>query len=118
MPGILAWGEALLVSLRSDPYLSLNVPSKVAACLAAGKPIIACVEGETGRAIADNDVGLTCSPENPALLAETIGRFMALSNEERSEMGKRSRLTFERCYDKDILIGEYVSLLEGLACRR
>jgi len=118
MAGIIAWGNALLVSLRSDPYLSINLPSKVPAYLAAGKPIIACAEGETGRLIADNHVGLCCTPGDPTLLAETVKRFMALSEEECGEMGKRSRKTFEMLYDKDILIGKYISMLETMAHRR
>jgi len=118
MAGILAWGNALLVSLRADSYLSINLPSKVPSYLACGKPIIACADGETGQLIENNHVGLSCAPGNPTLLAETIKRFMALPEEERIDMGKRSWQTFEMFYDKDKLIGKYISMLETMVLRR
>lgn len=115
MAGIFAWGNSLLVSLRSDPYLSINLPSKVPAYLASGKPIIACAEGETGRLITDNRVGLSCTPGDPALLAESITHMMAIPEKERDEMGTRARQVFEMFYDKDVLIGKYISMLETMA---
>jgi colanic acid biosynthesis glycosyl transferase WcaI len=118
MAGILAWGDALLVSLRSDPYLAINLPSKVPCYMASGRPVIACADGETGRLVAGGRFGLCCMPGDPTRLAETIRKLMALSGEERAEMGRNGRDLFERRFDKDLLIGKYVSMLESLASGR
>ena len=114
MSGIFAWGEALLVSLRSDPYLTINLPSKMPSYMAAGRPIIVCAEGETSQLVSDNCLGLTCRPGDPALLADTIRQFLDLSEEERDKMGNRSRQIFERQFDKDVLIDKYIAMLETM----
>jgi glycosyltransferase involved in cell wall biosynthesis len=115
MAGIYSWADALLVSLHSDPYLAINLPSKVPAYMAAGRPIIACAEGETSRLVTDYRLGFSCKPGAPALLADTFMQFLSSSEEERKGMGKRSRELFEQSYDKDILIDKYITMLETMS---
>lgn len=113
--GVLAWGDALLVSLRADAYLSINLPSKVPGYMAAGRPIIACAEGETRHLVDKNNLGLSCIPGDPAALCRTIRKFLSLSQKERIDMGRNCRLLFEQQYDKDVLIERYVRMLEKLS---
>ena len=117
MSGILAWGNALLVSLRSDPYMSINLPSKMAAYMAVGRPIIACAEGETSRLVTEHRLGFSCRPGDPAALAEAFVRSMDLSEDESRRMGNRSRALFEQSYEKNVLIEKYVALLEEMSRR-
>ncbi len=117
MPGILAWGNALLVSLRSDPYMSINLPSKMATYMAVGRPIIACAEGETSRLVTEHRLGFCCSPVDPAALAEAFVQSMDLPEEESRRMGNRSRALFEQSYAKDVIVEKYVSLLEEMSRR-
>ena len=51
MPGILSQASALLVSLSRDPIMAQTVPSKIQAYLAAGRPIIASLDGEGARVV-------------------------------------------------------------------
>lgn len=118
MPGIFAWGDAMLVSLRADPYLAINFPSKIPGYMAAGRPIIACAEGEAAKLVAENDLGLSCKPGDPAALADVIRRFYSLDQAAREGMGKNGLSVFRRLYDKDVLIGGYVNSLEVLGARR
>ena len=117
MSGILAWGNALLVSLRSDPYLAINLPSKIAAYMAVGRSIIACAEGETSRLVTEHRLGFSCRPGDPTALAEAFVRSMDLSEDESRQMGNRSRALFEQSYDKNVLIERYVALLEEMSRR-
>lgn len=117
MSGIFAWADAMLVSLRPDPYLAINLPSKAPAYMAAGKPIIACAQGETARLVTEHELGMSCEPRDPQMLAETFMRFMSISKEERKSMGDRSRFLFEHKYDKDLLISKYVRMLEAMASK-
>ena len=118
MSGILAWGEALLVSLRADPYLSINFPGKMPGYMAVGRPIIACAEGETKRVVDKNELGLSCLPGDPEALSDTVRKFMHMSREERIGKGRNCRLLFEQRYDKDVLVDGYVEMLESLNGRR
>lgn len=114
MPGIYAVAKGLLVSLRHDPYLSINLPSKIPGYLASSKPIICCADGESKRLIKDYGIGLACQPGDPLKLSETINNFMELNENERHEMGKRSRDIFDKLFDKDVLLKKYIDILEGM----
>ncbi|MGH9361251.1 MAG: glycosyltransferase family 4 protein, partial [Thermoanaerobaculia bacterium] len=46
MPRYLALADVLLVSLRKDPSLASTVPTKLQSALAAGRPVLAALEGE------------------------------------------------------------------------
>jgi glycosyltransferase involved in cell wall biosynthesis len=117
MSGILAWGDALLVSLKADPYLAINLPGKLPSYMATGRPIIACADGEASQLVLTKGLGSSCEPGNAAALASTIQRFMGLPVESRLEIGARCRQVFEALFEKNRLIGKYVSMLEHLANR-
>src|SRR5690606_21096955 len=72
MPGILAQASALLVSLVRSPIMSQTVPSKVQAYLAAGKPIIASLDGEGAQVLNDSGAGVSCPAEDAAALAKAV----------------------------------------------
>ena len=114
MPGILAWADACLVSLKPDPYLAINMPSKVASYLAAGKPLVVSATGETADLVTNNRVGLTADPTNPADLAHAIRALAALAPAEREAMGLRAMQLFDRDFDAANGIDAYVSMLEQL----
>lgn len=113
MAGILAWGSALLISLRFDPYMAINMPSKMAAYLAMGRPIIACSEGETRQLIEDRRLGLYCSPGKPKDLADLFRKISIASKEDLEGMGRRSRILFEERFDKNVIIKKYIAMLEA-----
>lgn len=59
MPSLFEATSALLVTLADDPVLALTVPSKLQAYFAAGKPIVASVNGEAGRVVGAAGRGLS-----------------------------------------------------------
>jgi glycosyltransferase involved in cell wall biosynthesis len=87
MPGILNQASALLVSLSKNPIMSQTVPSKIQVYLAAGKPIIACLDGEGARIIKQAGAGLACEAENASELAQCILTLYQLPKEKLKEMG-------------------------------
>ena len=64
MPGILAQASALLVTLVRDPVMAQTIPSKVQAYLAAGKPILAVLDGEGANVVREASAGIACSAED------------------------------------------------------
>lgn len=92
--------DALLISLKDDPILSMTLPGKVQPYLTAGKPILAMMNGEGRRAIEDSGAGLACSAGNSVELANCVLRLSTMSKEERAEMGMNAigygRLNFDR----------------------
>jgi glycosyltransferase involved in cell wall biosynthesis len=108
MSTIFAAAEALLVSLRPEPAFELVIPGKLQAYLAAGRPVLAALDGEGSRIIREAGAGL-CSPAgNAKALAENVLRMAALSPRERYQMGQNGRRYFERHFTPDALADELV----------
>ncbi len=57
MPWLLSRASALLVTLADRPIFSATVPSKIQAYMAVGRPIIACMNGEGARLVAEAQAG-------------------------------------------------------------
>jgi len=91
IPGILAQASALLVCLAGDAAVNLTVPSKVQTYLAAGRPIVAALDGEGARVVLEAGAGLACPPGDGAALAAALRRLQALPPAERARMGASGR---------------------------
>ena len=88
MPGIYSRAGGLIVTLKDQEIFAYTVPSKVQAYLAAGKPIIAALNGEGARVVTEAGVGLVCPAEDAAGLARCIRALYAMPEDERIRMGK------------------------------
>ena len=91
MPGLFAQADALLVTLARNPALGLVVPSKVQSYLAAGRPVIAALDGEGARIVQDAGAGLACKAEDAAALAAAVRRLHAMPATERAALGAAGR---------------------------
>ena len=117
MPAILAQASALLVTLARAPIFALTVPSKLPVYLAAGSPVIAALDGEGARVIAEAGAGLSVPAEDAAALSSAVRTLYATSAEDRAAMGRRGRDYYDRHYDLRLfvprLIGMFKSVTEG-----
>jgi glycosyltransferase involved in cell wall biosynthesis len=114
MPCIYAAASVLLVSLRDEPIFTLTIPSKVQGYLAAGKPIIASLNGEGARIVAEAGAGIACAAGNPQALAEAILTLFRLDANKRAEMGENARNYAVRHFSLDRLAAELEAQLEAL----
>jgi glycosyltransferase involved in cell wall biosynthesis len=103
MPGIFAQADALLVSLVHAPAMSLTVPSKVQAYLAAGRPVLASLDGEGARVVQESGAGLVSAAEDAKGLASTALRLARMSDHERRAMGEAGRSYYEQHFAPDLL---------------
>lgn len=103
MPGLMQKASALLVTLADRPIFAATVPNKVQAYMAAGRPILACLNGEGARLVAEAGAGLTVPAENAPALANAVLRLYRMSAEERSAMGANGRRYFKEHFDHDRL---------------
>lgn len=114
MPAIYAAASALLVVLRSSPVLAATIPSKLQACLAAGRPIIASMDGEGARLVRLADAGLTCPADDPASLAAAVKRLKAFSPEERTQLGRNGQRYFYEHFDPTKWTQELITHFEQI----
>lgn len=88
MPSFFAGADALLVTLRHEPVWSMTIPGKVQSYLAAGKPLLAMLDGEGARVIEEAGAGLVASAGNGPALAAQARRLMEMDGEQRASMGR------------------------------
>jgi glycosyltransferase involved in cell wall biosynthesis len=103
MPGIMRQASVLLVSLVRDPIMSQTIPSKVQTYLAAGRPVVASLEGEGAQVIEESGAGIACASEDPAALADAIRRLHAAPATELAEMGARGRAHYAKYFEPAML---------------
>lgn len=114
MPGIFAQASALLVSLARSTVLSQTVPSKVQAYLAAGRPLIASLDGEGARVVLEAGAGLTCPAEDAQALASAVLKLRAASAEDLQRMGQSGRRYYDANFDPVVLASRLLERLQKL----
>jgi len=115
MPGILAQASVLLVSLKRDEILAQTIPSKVQAYLAAGRPVIASLDGEGARVVEQAQAGIACPAEDAAALADAIRRLQHSPSDVLDQMGRRGRTYYDAHFDPATLARRLARRFEQLA---
>jgi glycosyltransferase involved in cell wall biosynthesis len=114
MPGILMQASALLVSLARSPTMSQTVPTKIQSYLAAGRPIIAALDGEGARIVVEANAGLACPAEDAAALAKAVLALRSRTPEELRRMGEAGRRFYRTHFDSDVLALRLLQRLQKL----
>jgi glycosyltransferase involved in cell wall biosynthesis len=111
MPSLYQRAQGLLVSLDDEEIFSYTVPSKVQGYLAAGRPIIAAINGEAANIIQDSGAGLICMAEDTSALADNIRKLYHLTPEQRTEMGAQGYKYFNEHFEMESQIRRLVEIL-------
>ena len=109
MPYIYAKSDALLVTMKNDYLLSMTLPGKVQTYLAAGKPIIGSIGGETRLVINESGAGYVCDPEDAKGLSDLI--IMAKDNPNFTNFGDLGRKFYNENYKKSAFFTKLEYLL-------
>jgi len=117
MPILMRQASALLVTLTDQPIFELTVPNKIQAYLAVGKPVIACLNGEGARIVAEAKAGIAVRAEDGEGLANAIVKLYEMSAPEREQMGVNGRAYFKQHFDEDMLTTELIKHFEKLTLR-
>lgn len=106
MPEFYGMADAMLVTLKDNKILSYTLPGKVQTYMAAGKPIIGSINGETKRVIEQAGCGLCCEAEDYKGLADLILEFC--NNDKKDNMAMNARKYYFENYSKE----RFMSILE------
>lgn len=115
MPGFMQKASVLLVTLADQPIFAATVPNKVQAYMAAGRPIIACLNGEGARIVVEAKAGLATPAEDSKALANTILRLYSQSPDEREIMGGNGRRYYQEHFDHDRLIDQLIVHMQSVS---
>ena len=88
MPKFYDLADAFLVTLKADPFISYTLPGKVQSYMAAGKPIIGAINGETAQVIEESGCGICGPAEDAEVLASNIFNFIKMDKNTRLELGQ------------------------------
>lgn len=117
MPALMRQASALLVTLIDQPIFELTVPNKIQAYLAVGKPVIACLNGEGARIVAEAKAGVAVRAEDGEGLANAIVMLYEMPEVERDLMGVNGRAYFKQHFDEEMLTTELIKHFEKLILR-
>mgnify|MGYP000162005796 CR=1 FL=1 len=96
--------QALLVSLKSDYFLSLVIPGKVQSYLMSGLPILGMVQGEAKYVINKSASGYTCESGDGIGLSNIVKKMILTSEYDRKTMGEKGKKYAIQEFDRKTLL--------------
>lgn len=114
MPSFYAASDAMVATFSSDETLAWTLPRKIQSYMAAGKPVIAAIGGETERVLTEACCGVCCAAEDAEGLARACSRLADATPERRAEMGAAGRAYCESHFTKNRFLETLESELEKL----
>lgn len=112
MPAFFSKADVLFLSLRNEPIFRLTTPAKLQAYMAAGKPVLAMIDGDARQLIEDSGCGMSCPAADAYSFARCIMKMKAMSAEELQMFGQNGRSYFEDNFRMDKCIVHLTDLLE------
>lgn len=115
MPSFYAMADAMLVSMRDDISVNDTLPGKVQSYMAAGKPILGSIAGETADIVREAACGLCAPPEEPQAFAQVVREFKA--SPQKEQMGKNAKAYSDMHFSKKRHMDKLETLLFSMTCK-
>ncbi|MDD4347452.1 MAG: glycosyltransferase family 4 protein, partial [Desulfitobacteriaceae bacterium] len=112
MPHFYGMADAMLITLKGNKIISYTLPGKVQSYMAASKPILGAINGETRHVIEESGCGLCCAAEDYKGLADLVLEFC--NSDKKEQMGLNAREFYCKNYSKDKFIAELEKVLVSL----
>lgn len=112
----LSAAQILVISLSDDKVISMTIPAKFQAYLAAKKPILAVCGGQVGMLVSSEGLGASIQSENPGRIADVISGMAALSDIEMETIRKKAAQLLESDFSKEKNINRITELVLGSVC--
>ncbi len=113
IPKFTALADALIVCLSDSPDLGLTVPAKVASYMAAGKPVLASMDGAGNAAVAAAG-GLSSPACDAVALADNLLALTRMDAAQRVAMGQSAKEYYLAHYRRSELLRKLEHfILEG-----
>lgn len=91
MPIYHTLADCLFAPLAKSDDLGLTIPAKVTGYMAAGRPVITCIDGEGSFVVEKASCGLTGPSGDSRALYSNIKKMYSMTNEERAELGRNAK---------------------------
>ena len=113
MPKFFKASDFLIISLLDKPLFSATVPGKTQTYIAAKKPIIAIINGETADIIIDNNLGLHADPSDIGMISNVFQQCVEMPTNKKEEFIVNSQKLLDTTFNKKLIVKQFVqSILE------
>lgn len=113
MPKFYEIADAFLITLKANKFISYTLPNKVQSYMAATKPIIGAIDGETKTVISEANCGLCSSAEDFKQLASNIRQF-AKEKDKHYFYGENARRYYDSNFSKIVYMERLNALLQKI----
>ena len=111
MPWFFAQADVMLVTLNDDPLFKLYAPAKISSYMAAGKPIVAVLNGEGAEVIKEADCGWTLAAGDAEGFAKLAVELSQTDKKVLEEKGQKALKYYEANYVKEKSLGRLDELM-------
>lgn len=104
MPQFFEKADVMLVSLTDSPLFNMYSPAKIASYMAAGRPIIAVLNGEGAEVIKTAECGWNIKAGNADELAKLVVTLSEMNKSELKEKGRKGREYYDNFFTKKMCL--------------
>lgn len=104
------FADCAYLSFKDLPLFRLIIPAKLQTYLACGAPVLAAAGGDTAAIIHEAQCGIAADPHCDALV-QAVKQMMALTPEQRANMGRAAQAYSSANFDKDTLLNELEAIM-------
>lgn len=115
MPSFFEKADVMLMTLMDIEIFNLTAPAKLQAYMSACKPILAMMNGEGPRIIADAKCGLSVAAGDSAALAFQIERMSKMDKEELIKMGQNGMAYQKEHFDLENSMDHLCEIFEEVS---
>lgn len=112
MPKYYSMADAMLVTMEDDSVLNLTLPGKVQTYMAAGKPIIGSIKGETDYVIRRAQCGFVGRPNSTTEFVLNINNFIKYNNKQT--LVENARGFYDDNFSKSSFLHSIESIIKKL----
>lgn len=112
MPQFLTRAAGLIVSLTAAEIFAQTVPAKIQSYLAAGRPIIASLDGEGAAVVLEARAGISCPAQDTDALVTAVTHLYHLPIIERQSLGRRGRDYFLKHFETNAQAAALAEILQ------
>lgn len=112
MPSFFEKADVMLMTLKDVSIFNLTAPAKLQAYMSASKPILAMMNGEGPRILAEAECGRSVPAADAEALAKALREMSKMNKTELAEMGLRGKAYQQAHFDLDKSISHLIEILE------
>ena len=105
--------DALVACLAGTEDLGLTIPAKITSYCAAGRPVLASMDGEGARVVREAGCGFASPAGDARALTENLLRLYRMTPAQRAELGRRGRAYNAAHFDRETLLRQLTDFMLG-----